>query len=296
MQNNIAGKKGGGVDATYAFTYQIRDINNAIEKYEKIFIQRQEKILHLCANFINKIKATESSLNNKFGKFSMSNDYDRSRYLTLINKEFYENIFKKYFIIILQSINKDSIVSEEAELKKIAKYLHFITYDDNEKDKKINKDFKEFEKLGVDDDIDEISLKNNVKNSLNELNDLMATFNVDKKKIIDTVSLKKNVIEFKKKIENWSAPSWQDILLSTFNEDVEYINDKAEKSKGNEKYLNAILNFLSLESSDINNFDEKSMDKIKKDVEKALDAIKELPKEINNETDISELINIVISI
>jgi len=295
LQNNIAGKKGGGVDATYAFTYQIRDINNAIEKYEKIFIQRQEKILHLCANFINKIKATESSLNNKFGKFSMSNDYDRSRYLTLINKEFYENIFKKYFIIILQSINKDSIVSEEAELKKIAKYLHFITYDDNEKDKKINKDFKEFEKLGVDDDIDEISLKNNVKNSLNELNDLMATFNVDKKKIIDTVSLKKNVIEFKKKIENWSAPSWQDILLSTFNEDVEYINDKAEKSKGNEKYLNAILNFLSLESSDINNFDEKSMDKIKKDVEKALDAIKELPKEINNETDISELINIVIS-
>jgi hypothetical protein len=225
----------------------------------------------------------------------MSNDYDRSRYLTLINKEFYENIFKKYFIIILQSINKDSIVSEEAELKKIAKYLHFITYDDNEKDKKINKDFKEFEKLGVDDDIDETSLKNNVKNSLNELNNLMATFNVDKKKIIDTVSLKKNVIEFKKKIENWSAPSWQDILLSTFNEDVEYINDKAEKSKGNEKYLNAILNFLSLESSDINNFDEKSMDKIKKDVEKALDSIKELPKEINNETDISELINIVIS-
>ena len=66
------------------------------------------------------------------------------------------------------------------------KHGEWLTYDDNEKDKKINKDFKEFEKLGVDDDIDEISLKNNVKNSLNELNDLMATFNVDKKKIIDT--------------------------------------------------------------------------------------------------------------
>ena len=40
---------------------------------------------------------------------------------------------------------------------------------------------------------------------------------------------------------------------------------------------------------------QQMLDKIKKDVEKALDAIKELPKEINNETDISELINIVIS-
>ena len=100
LQNNINNKKGGGDDAKYAFTYQIRDINNAIEKYEKIFIKRQEKILYLCVNFINKIKSTESSINNKFAKMSISSDYDRSRYLTLINKEFYENLFKKYFIVI----------------------------------------------------------------------------------------------------------------------------------------------------------------------------------------------------
>jgi hypothetical protein len=295
LQNNINNKKGGGDDAKYAFTYQIRDINNAIEKYEKIFIKRQEKILYLCVNFINKIKSTESSINNKFAKMSISSDYDRSRYLTLINKEFYENLFKKYFIVIMQTINRDSIISEQSELKKIAKYLHFITYDDNEKDKKINNDFKEFEKIGVDDDIDEIVLKENVNNSLNELNNLITTFNADKKKIIDTESLKNNVMAIKNKISKWSAPSWQEILLSTFNEDVEYINDKSEKFKSNEKYLNAILNFLSMESSDINKFDEKSMDKIKKEVEKALETIKKIPNESNNDIDIPELINLIIS-
>jgi hypothetical protein len=295
LQNNINNKKGGGDDAKYAFTYQIRDINNAIEKYEKIFIKRQEKILYLCVNFINKIKSTESSINNKFAKMSISSDYDRSRYLTLINKEFYENLFKKYFIVIMQTINRDSIISEQSELKKIAKYLHFITYDDNEKDKKINNDFKEFEKIGVDDAIDEIVLKENVNNSLNELNNLITTFNADKKKIIDTESLKNNVMAIKNKISKWSAPSWQEILLSTFNEDVEYINDKSEKFKSNEKYLNAILNFLSMESSDINKFDEKSMDKIKKEVEKALETIKKIPNESNNDIDIPELINLIIS-
>jgi len=295
LQNNINNKKGGGDDAKYAFTYQIRDINNAIEKYEKIFIKRQEKILYLCVNFINKIKSTESSINNKFAKMSISSDYDRSRYLTLINKEFYENLFKKYFIVIMQTINRDSIISEQSELKKIAKYLHFITYDDNEKDKKINNDFKEFEKIGIDDAIDEIVLKENVNNSLNELNNLITTFNADKKKIIDTESLKNNVIAIKNKISKWSAPSWQEILLSTFNEDVEYINDKSEKFKSNEKYLNAILNFLSMESSDINKFDEKSMDKIKKEVEKALETIKKIPNESNNDIDIPELINLIIS-
>jgi len=295
LQNNINNKKGGGDDAKYAFTYQIRDINNAIEKYEKIFIKRQEKILYLCVNFINKIKSTESSINNKFAKMSISSDYDRSRYLTLINKEFYENLFKKYFIVIMQTINRDSIISEKSELKKIAKYLHFITYDDNEKDKKINNDFKEFEKTGVDDTIDEIVLKENVNNSLNELNNLITTFNADKKKIIDTESLKNNVMAIKNKISKWSAPSWQEILLSTFNEDVEYINDKSEKFKSNQKYLNAILNFLSMESSDINKFDEKSMDKIKKEVEKALETIKNIPNESNNDIDIPELINLIIS-
>jgi hypothetical protein len=295
LQNNINNKKGGGDDAKYAFTYQIRDINNAIEKYEKIFIKRQEKILYLCVNFINKIKSTESSINNKFAKMSISSDYDMSRYLTLINKEFYENLFKKYFIVIMQTINRDSIISEQSDLKKIAKYLHFITYDDNEKDKKINNDFKEFEKIGVDDAIDEIVLKENVNNSLNELNNLITTFNADKKKIIDTESLKNNVMAIKNKISKWSAPSWQEILLSTFNEDVEYINDKSEKFKSNEKYLNAILNFLSMESSDINKFDEKSMDKIKKEVEKALETIKKIPNESNNDIDIPELINLIIS-
>ena len=195
-KKNINKKKnvGGGADkeevkeeVKYSFTYQLKDINNAIEKYEKIFIKRQEKILYLCLNFLNKIRSVENFLNNKFGKFSMSSDYDKSRYLTLINKEFYENLFKKYFITILQLINKDSVLTQQIELKQIAKYLHFFTYDNNEKDIKINKDFKEFEKLSIDDEIDEIFLKNNITKNLNNLNNLIVTFNIDKKNVLDVL-------------------------------------------------------------------------------------------------------------
>jgi hypothetical protein len=287
----------GGNNSTVAFTYQIKDINSAINKYEIIFIERQKKLLYLCNNFLNKLKASEGSLNNKYKIFSYSTKYDKSRYVTLINKEFYENIFKNYFIPILQLINIDNIVTEQNDLKKIAEYLNFITDDDvdtnDEKRKKINRDFQIFEKYVTDDNIDEIELKRDVENSLGKLKNLMATTNFDKDKIIDIKDLNEKIDIINNKIDKWKAPSWQDILLSTFDSDIETINKKG-LHKYNKIYIDAIGNFLSIEGGQLNNYDEKSISKIKNEIEKALTKIKELKEDESNEKDTSELLNIVL--
>ena len=148
----------------------------------------------------------------------------------MINKEFYENIFKNYFIPILQIINKDNIVTEKNDLNKIAEYLNFITDDDvdtnDEKRKKINRDFQIFEKYVTDDNIDEVELKKDVENTLGKLKNLMATTNFDKDKIIDIKDLKEKIDIINNKIDKWKPPSWQDILLSTFDSDIETINKK----------------------------------------------------------------------
>jgi hypothetical protein len=215
----------------------------------------------------------------------------------LINKEFYENIFKNYFIPILQLINKDNIVTEQNDLKKIAEYLNFITDDDvdtnDEKRKKINRDFQIFEKYVTDDNIDEIELKRDVENSLGKLKNLMATTNFDKDKIIDIKDLKEKIDIINNKIDKWKAPSWQDILLSTFDSDIETINKKG-LHKYNKIYIDAIGNFLSIEGGELNNYDEKSISKIKNEIEKALTKIKELKEDESNEKDTSELLNIVL--
>jgi hypothetical protein len=287
----------GGNNSTVAFTYQIKDINSAINKYEIIFIERQEKLLHLCNNFINKLKASEGSLNNKYKIFSYSTKYDKSRYLTLINKEFYENIFKNYFIPILQIINKDNIVTEKNDLNKIAEYLNFITDDDvdtnDEKRKKINRDFQIFEKYVTDDNIDEVELKKDVENTLGKLKNLMATTNFDKDKIIDIKDLKEKIDIINNKIDKWKPPSWQDILLSTFDSDIETINKKG-LHKYSKIYIDAIDNFVSIGGSDLNDYDEKSISKIKNEIEKALKKIRELREDENNEKDTAELLNIVL--
>ena len=287
----------GGNNSTVAFTYQIKDINSAINKYEIIFIERQEKLLHLCNNFINKLKASEGSLNNKYKIFSYSTKYDKSRYLTLINKEFYENIFKNYFIPILQIINKDNIVTEQNDLNKIAEYLNFITDDDvdtnDEKRKKINRDFQIFEKYVSDDNIDEVELKKDVENTLGKLKNLMATTNFDKDKIIDIKDLKEKIDIINNKIDKWKPPSWQDILLSTFDSDIETINKKG-LHKYSKIYIDAIDNFVSIGGSDLNDYDEKSISKIKNEIEKALKKIRELKEDENNEKDTAELLNIVL--
>jgi hypothetical protein len=153
-QQTVLKNGGSGTDGSKLnFEYFVKDIKNDLEKYKILYIDRQGKLLRLCNNLIKEINKKKNSINNRFNIENNSNKYNISRYLTLINREFYQNIFKKYFINIIQLFNETNFTNVQENLKGIARELQFINKEEKNEDKEmlINNDFKMFEKYSVDD-------------------------------------------------------------------------------------------------------------------------------------------------
>jgi hypothetical protein len=212
------------------FEYFVKDINNDLQKYKIIYIKRQERLLRLCDNVIKEINNKKISINNRLKVQSYSNKYTFSRYLTLIHREFYQNIFKKYFINIIQLFNETNFINLQENLKSIARELQFINNDDANEDKEsqINRDFETFEKYKVDDVVKQEELKNSISKSFSELQSILDEKigdNKNKEEPFDIKSIRDILLTISSDIDKWDIPEWQDVLLNTFEFEIDNIRN-----------------------------------------------------------------------
>ena len=285
------------------FEYFVKDINNDLEKYKILYIKRQGKLLSLCNNVIKEINNKQNSINNRFKIESYSNKYNISRYLTLINREFYQNIFKKYFINIIQLFNETNFTNVQENLKGIARELQFINKDEanEEKEMLINNDFKMFEKYTVDDIVRPEELKESIGNRFSEMKNILNIKINDNKddggeESFDTVSIQNNLnTTIKNYIDNWEIPTWQPVLLNTFEYEIANIKSIYEdpssiiKHKINNKfyleYVTEIYEYLSIEyssASDVKKGNKKTSEELKLKVEKLIEDINVSIESIRN--------------
>ena len=224
------GSKGGSGSngSKLNFEYFVKDIKNDLEKYKILYIKRQGKLLSLCNNVIKEINNKKNSIDNRFKIESYSNKYNISRYLTLINREFYQNIFKKYFINIIQLFNETNFTNVQENLKGIARELQFINKEEKNEDKEmlINNDFKMFEKYTVDDIVKPEELKESIKNRFSEMKSILNIKISDNKgnageESFDIASIQNNLnTAIKDYIDKLEIPEWQPVLLNTFEYEI----------------------------------------------------------------------------
>ena len=208
-----------------AFTFILNDISTAIDKYNIIFIKRQNKLLHLCKNYIDKLNKSRTILNNKYKTLSYFSNYDKSRYITLIKKEYYDNLFKKYFIPILLLINENNIENINNDLNKIAKLLNFIG-DNTNMSEKIAKDIVILSNYKTDDIVDDEKLKNNIIVNLDKLNHYIFK-NKGEDEDVAIIRLETNLNKIKYDVNNYNNDNniikIHDILKATFKNDINII-------------------------------------------------------------------------
>lgn len=208
-----------------AFTFILNDISTAIDKYNIIFIKRQNKLLHLCKNYIDKLNKSRTILNNKYKTLSYFSNYDKSRYITLIKKEYYDNLFKKYFIPILLLINENNIENINNDLNKIAKLLNFIG-DNTNMSEKIAKDIVILSNYKTDDIVDDEKLKNNILVNLDKLNHYIFK-NKGEDEDVAIIRLETNLNKIKYDVNNYNNDNniikIHDILKATFKNDINII-------------------------------------------------------------------------
>jgi hypothetical protein len=212
-------------DKKIAFTFILNDISTAIDKYNIIFIKRQNKLLHLCKNYIDKLNKSRTILNNKYKTLSYFSNYDKSRYITLIKKEYYDNLFKKYFIPILLLINENNIENINNDLNKIAKLLNFIG-DNKEMSEKITNDIVTLSNYITDDKVDNEKLENNILENLGKLNHYIFK-NKDEDEDVAIIRLETNLNKIKYDVNNYNNDNniikIHDILKATFKNDINII-------------------------------------------------------------------------
>ena len=212
-------------DKKIAFTFILNDISTAIDKYNIIFIKRQNKLLHLCKNYIDKLNKSRTILNNKYKTLSYFSNYDKSRYITLIKKEYYDNLFKKYFIPILLLINENNIENINNDLNKIAKLLNFIG-DNTNMSEKIAKDIVTLSNYITDDKVDNEKLENNILENLGKLNHYIFK-NKDEDEDVAIIRLETNLNKIKYDVNNYNNDNniikIHDILKATFKNDINII-------------------------------------------------------------------------
>lgn len=312
IPKKIRSKGGNGSNGSKLnFEYFVKDINNDIKKYKILYIKRQERLLSLCDNVIKEINNKKISINNRFKIESYSNKYNISRYLTLINREFYQNIFKKYFINIIQLFNETNFTNVQENLKAIARELQFINKEETNEEKEmlINRDFKMFEKYTVDDIVKPEELKESIGNHFSEMKSILNIKIGDNndnagKESFDIVSIQNNLnTTIKDYIDNLEIPEWQPVLLNTFEYEIANIKSIYEdpssiiKHKINNKfyldYVTEIYEYLSIDYSsvsDVKNGNKKTSKELKLKVEKLIKDINESIESIRNK-DKKEKIN-----
>ena len=284
------------------FEYFVKDINNDLKKYKILYIERQKRLLNLCSNVITEINNKNNSINNRFKIQSYSNKYNISRYLTLVNREFYQNIFKKYFINIIQLFDEKNFTNIQENLKGIARELQFMNKEETNEDKEmlINKDFKMFEKYTVDDVVNPEDLKESIKNSFSEMKSILNIKKGDNKdnknkESFDSASIKNNLNTISDDIDKWGIPEWQDVLLNIFNYEISNIKNIYEdpssiiKNTINNKYyldyVSEIHEYLLIEYSSIESKkgNKKLSEELKLKVEKLIEIITNAMSKKNND-------------
>ena len=293
------------------FEYYVNDINNALKKYKIVYIERQKKLLYLCNNLIIEINNKKNSINNRFKVHSYSNKYNISRYSTLINREFYQNIFKKYLINIIQLFDETNFTNIQEILKNIARELHFFNNDnryDEEKNKVINNDFKAFESYTVDDVVKPEDLKNSIISNLSELRNIInikiSDNKQDKKEdSFDITSITNNLNIITDDINSWVIPEWQDILLSTFENEINNIksvyNEPSKTKTNNEyymEYVNEINEYLLMDKSGLKTGNKKTSNELASILNVLLEDISSLPETNNSKSDKEDFLNRVVLI
>ena len=303
--NRSNGSKGGNGSngSKLNFEYFVKDIKNDLEKYKILYIKRQGKLLSLCNNVIKEINNKKNSIDNRFKIESYSNKYNISRYLTLINREFYQNIFKKYFINIIQLFNETNFTNVQENLKGIARELQFINKEEKNEDKEmlINNDFKMFEKYTVDDIVKPEELKESIKNRFSEMKSILNIKISDNKgnageESFDIASIQNNLnTAIKDYIDKLEIPEWQPVLLNTFEYEIANIKSIYEdpssiiKHKINNKfyldYVTEIYEYLSIEYSSVSDLkrgNKKTSEELKLKVEKLIEDINASIESVRN--------------